>query len=228
MLSIKFMMKPEELKDFLDRLMSHVFRLGTKFGIYEYLGECLRDKREIAIDFAPIFFDHVRESLASDIILSLDKLYAGNKKAKRSLVHYLRQVKMHSAHLTRKNKLISLPDIEQQLRDIENFRNVLSNIKKHRNKYYAHHDEAYFDNPSKLHNDAPLYISELSELVKTTQNILKVHYEAMNNTMLHSMMPIRSDDVSNLIGILRTYDKWSKDQEIIEVIINREDLRELD
>jgi hypothetical protein len=213
----------EQIKKLLQTLTVHVAWIDTRLEIYKCLQDCIKDKRIDALNVAPAFFRNIQEALLTDIILGLDKLYADGKDAKRSLVHYLGQVKTHFHTLKPSTDKFSAELIQHQLTEIELVRPLLYNLKVHRDRFYAHHDPKYFDNPYKLNEDAPLSPSDLSSLTELAKDILHAHYGGILNVE-RLMRIVNADDVSCVIKSVQRYEKMVKDPEIFEILVKRDDL----
>lgn len=71
--------------------------------------------------------------------------------------------------------------IEKQLKDIASKKIILESIKTSRDKFYAHNDSKYFDNPKLLIKDAPLPFEDIIKLVEFCRDVLNWHQK---NTML--------------------------------------------
>jgi hypothetical protein len=213
----------EQIKKLLQALTAQVAWIDTRLEIYKYLQDCIKDQRIDALNVAPAFFRNVQEALLTDIILGLDKLYADGKDAKRSLVHYLRQVKMHFRMLKPTTESFSAELIQHQLTEIELVRPLLYNLKLHRDRFYAHHDPKYFDNRYKLNEDAPLSPSDLSSLTQLAKDILHTHHGGLLNVE-RIMRVVNANDVSFVIKSIQRYERMVKEPEIFEILVKRDDL----
>jgi hypothetical protein len=213
----------EQIKTLLQTLTAHVAWIDARLEIYKYLQDCIKDNRIDALNVAPAFFRNIQEALLTDIILGLDKLYTDGKDAKRSLVHYLRQVKMHFNSLKPAIETFSAELIEHQLTEIGLVRPLLSNLKIQRDRFYAHHDPKYFDNPYKLNEDAPLTLSDLSRLTELAKDILHSHHGGLLNVE-RLMRIVNANDVSFVIKSIQRYEKMVKDPEVFVIIVKRDDL----
>lgn len=212
------MQNPEEqIKELLQRLTPHVGRVGTKVEIYKYLQDCIRDERLKAIDIAPAFFNNTRDALFTDIIVTLHKLYDSRKSAKRSLVHYLRQVREHFRSLNIARSDFTSSTIDEQLVMIYQANDKLDRISRHRDQFRAHHDEKYFDHPEKLYEDAPLNLDDLSKLVEIAREILFIHHGAMMNVH-YIMRTVNAHDVDNVIKSIQRYQVLMQHQECVNIL----------
>ncbi len=220
----------KQLKAILQRLDVYLARLAIKVEVYQYLDDCLKDDRIIALNMAPAFFRNVQDALLTDIIVTLDKIY--DEQAKRSLFYYLQQMqqsfsslKFHddSPFVKGKSEAVFVKLIGEQLDQLRRDQHSLSVIATHRDKYRAHYDSKYFDNPDKLYEDAPLYPDKLADLVKTAQSILREHHRLFFGVD-RIMRPVNADDVGFVIKALQRYKKWSNDPEIFNILTRRDDL----
>ena len=212
----------QQLTSFLEKLIDHVARTEVKLEIFKHLEDCKKDSRIEALDTAPAFFMSVRDSLLTDIILMIDKFFDEGADAKRSLIQYLEQTKMHFHSLHLANDYITVDSIQGQLNSIRsaNAKEIIKKVAAHRDRYRAHHDKRYFDAPHKLYEDAPLHVTELEELVKKAQAILRTHYMSLCGPD-RTMRPVNADDVTQLIKIIQRHNKMIKDPEIFRLARER-------
>ena len=218
------MIKPKvQIKKFLDGLTNHIAWIDARLEIYKYLQNCTKDNRIDALNVAPAFFRNIQEALLTDVILGLDKLYAAEKDAKRSLIQYLKQVKIHFRALEPAKSNFSIDLIEHQLVQIEKAQPLLKNLKVHRNKFYAHHEAKYFDNRYKLNEDAPLSTDDLTKLVDLAKGILHDHHGGLLDVE-RIMRVINADDVSFVIKSIQRYKRMVDDTEIFDILVKRGEL----
>jgi AbiU2 len=136
----------------------------------------------------------------SEIILTLDRLFephsdgrdsapiecdtCGNmvkpktgKKVfgQRSFIWYLEQLKEHSTSFNPPHKFTN-EELDEQLTRIQNEADNLKIIGKYRDKWFAHRDKTYFDNPMKLWDGEPLELKVLESTVGLAKNIVEEHF----------------------------------------------------
>jgi hypothetical protein len=180
-----------QLQEFLHRLTRRVQWMDQKLQIYNYLLiECVienaddpPDNRAEAIKLAPEFFACIIDALWKDVIVTLCIMYDKDrgKDAKTSLPHYLTQVSKHFSSLKLSPGSLSIDVVNNQRAMIEreDIQSVIKRVKEHRDKYLAHCDLTYFDNPSKLHKSVPIEYREVCNLVELTTEILQTHRDSI-------------------------------------------------
>jgi hypothetical protein len=213
----------EQLKAMLPNLMAHTARVEVKLEVYEYLQLCQYDRRRDVIAVAPVFFASISDALRTDMIVTLHNLYDSSSGAKRSLFHYLTQAQTHFSSLKPSHPLIAGDFVRQQLDQIAQAADILKHLSMHRNKYYAHHDKQYFDNPDKLFEEAPLYTTDLRVLVELAQKILRIHYRGLFDRD-RITRPINADDVRRAIMSIDRYHKLLQVPEVMALLDERDDL----
>ena len=163
-------MTNQRLEEYFERLKMETLFLNEKLAILRFLKEerWKHPEYKKTTHLSGAFFHFVEQALQTDIIVTLDKLY--DEKGERSLIKYLSQVEMHLS------KIFDRKEIQSQINEIKNADALLKKISINRNKFYAHYDIKYFDNPAKLIEDAPLSLEELSNLVELTKKIIRKHH----------------------------------------------------
>ena len=197
--------------------MAHAATLETQFEIYKYLSECANSHRRDALNVAPAFFKNVQVSLTTSVIFMLSKLYDERPTAKRSLPHFLKSALEYYSSLLEPQRCISDATIREQIAQIKNDKAVLDKVKKHRDKYHAHHDNRYFDNPAAHSADAPLSTTEVEQLIRSGQEILKKHCLALFQTD-RLMRPENARDVEDAVRSILRYTKLANDSDVQHII----------
>ena len=148
-------MNKEQLVEFFERLKMQTLFLNEKLDILRFLKEerWTNGKYKKTTHLSRGFFHFVEQALQTDIIVTLDKFY--DERGERSLLKYLNQIQMHLSVIFDGN------EIQSQIDEITNANVLLKKIETNRDKFYAHFDKKYFDDPAKLIEDAPISLNEL-------------------------------------------------------------------
>ena len=133
------------------------------------------------------------------------------------MVHYLRQAREHFNSLNITQSDFTPYTITEQLVLIDQANEKLARISQHRNRFRAHHDKKYFDDPEKLYEDAPLNIADLSNLVEIAKGILFIHHGAMMNVH-YIMRTVNAHDVENVIKSIQRYQLLMQHQECVNIL----------
>ncbi|MDQ6786384.1 MAG: hypothetical protein M3033_06140 [Acidobacteriota bacterium] len=179
----------KQLSEFQEKLSARIWELGQKLQVLEFFEECRVEKKgslklKVFNEFRYLF-SSIWSSLRSDILINLNSLFDESKEAKRSLVYFIKKVKTHIKVLRKdlpvKEIKILEAEIDNQLTIIASKKAILDSIKTSRDRFYAHHDSKYVDNPKQLLSDAPLAFNDVVELLEFCRNVLNWH---QNNTIL--------------------------------------------
>jgi len=98
----------------------------------------------------------------------------------RSFVWYINQLKEHSTSFDVPNKFTN-DELDEQLLRIESEEKNLKVVGTYRDKWFAHRDKKYFDNPMKLWDDQPLELDVLESTVSLAKKIVEEHYSRLRN-----------------------------------------------
>ncbi len=97
------------------------------------------------------------------------------KYGERSFIWYINQLKEHSTSFEKPQRFTN-EELDEQLKEIEDERANLKIIGKYRDKWFAHRDKKYFDNPMKLWVDEPLNINVLESTVGLAKRLVEQHF----------------------------------------------------
>src|SRR5690606_25074374 len=127
--------------------------IQQKVSTYSHLRDCSKDHRKVILDIAPHFFSFAGDSLIADVIVSITAL--SDSSAERSLPSYLRKVENKYSILEIKKHYLTYTVVQSQRARIITLQPTIKKIAVHRNKVRAHHDKAFFDDPSKGFEEYP-------------------------------------------------------------------------
>ncbi len=192
----------KQILDFLQRLTYRVVLIDSKIEMYEYLVSCAQDRWVETLNRTPAFFKFVMDAFLTDVIINLSKLYDRRLSAKRSLLHYLRLVDDNIGSLEVKEGHLTHEIIAAQRAKIESARPMVDKLTIHRDKVHAHDDKTYFDEPFKVHLEAPLDETHLRELVEIVKELLLEHHVALRDTHF-IMRAINADEARHVVTRLQ-------------------------
>jgi len=146
-----------KFKKFREKFIDELRLLDSKYSIFITIQDAKENKIE-GLQSARVFFSVIENSLVSDLIISLGRLYEGynyegsNKGEKQyTIKEFLKFLESHPEFTKKYN--IELEKIEAHKNDLEEKKALIKNIFKWRNKYYAHAD---FTKLEKIKNTAAL------------------------------------------------------------------------
>ena len=159
------------------------------------------------------------DSLLKDIIIVLAKTF--DKKSKRSVYTLLEWLDQCINNISYKGDSITYLDISDFHTEILNVEATLKKIKKQRDKFLAHDDKKYFDQPFRIHEEAPVDLSDLEIVLKVLRSILFRIYQAMENS--HYIMQISDlKKVDYVIKLLRHHRILYKNDKISGMMFSGE------
>jgi len=172
--------KIEELTRLNEKLSNYVVGISRNFDLFKFLinygndteKETIKKVRNKHIEF----FGTVTSSVYITTILTLNNLL--DKKSERGLYKYLRKTEQELKYILAIDKREEIQkEITDQIRQIDSKSNIVSNLKTHRDKIYAHFDKDYFYDIKKLYIDAPLSFGDIHQLIMLCQEILNWHQQ---------------------------------------------------
>jgi len=204
---------------YLNALIHRLGDVEHKYRIWLALTEEWQ-KRPATLNVAPGFFIPVWNALAADVVVSLARLYEDHSRSDRNIQHFLRCVENDLAHLEQKKGILSssIPDIpplevgtvvtkevindhRKKLREAEK---TIKTLLTHRDKYHAHHDKKFFEEPSKLQKEFPLRPQDVEELIKAAEDILTTYLSSFEGKGLR-ISPISPTQTIKVLRILQKH-----------------------
>lgn len=196
------MSEQDKYEQYLRGFTNYLNKVANKVAVFSYL-----DQKPFGdeVELAPVLFHPIMESLLMDSVISLAKLY--EPKDSMNLNTFLNFVESNLGRLIWQQAPITRGQIESQRQLIVSQKNAKANVLSQRNRYYAHHDAAFFTDSDKLHERYPVTISDVIQLIRTAQTIIGDHTFALNSarpTTLHEFYVVGLD---NMFHQLREYQR---------------------
>jgi len=169
----------EEYEGRLNNLLSYTERVGVKIDLFIHLKKKL-DADDEDIDLGPVMFGPVLDSLLSDSVVSLAKLFEGDR-SDRNLIRFLNFTMSNRSEIDWSQE-IGVEEIKDQKESVEDIDGKIKNVMRQRDKYFAHHDKEYFSDSGRLSKDYPASIDDVENLVSTAWDILNDHRFALDRS----------------------------------------------
>ena len=135
-------------------------------------------------------------------------------------------MKTHSKNFNESQKISE--EVEEFLKLIEDEKESIKKIGLYRNKWFAHRDKKYFDNPQKIWAENPLLFEDLEKLVNLSSKIVNRSFQRFRGSSVSwfSEHLIELDKVFNLIKsarktIPRLGEYEIRERKVIEFIRNK-------
>ena len=208
-----------EFKLRLDRLIRELMHIESKVELLFHINKRKADRLD-QLNIAPAFFGLVIDSLQSDTIISLSRIYDRDPNSS-TLFDLLQFVEANLEIFTPESlqsrdpnglkfwqaeRQITQEVIDKQRREIESFIDILHNLRLRRNKRYAHFDKQYAYEPLKLNEDAPLTFADFRKLISVAKSIADSYLFAFDNSS-RSWQPTNLFDIDKVLEILYKYQK---------------------
>ena len=170
------------------------------------------------MNVSPAFFQIVMYSLEHTYMMEISKLYDNDGQV-QGIQKAINLCEQYSTLFPKERTNVFLDgEIERSeiiridvLKDIKSARNrltalepILKSLRGRRDKYYAHRDKKYIKDLSGLAVANPLSWEQLSELIKTTGEILNTFLRDLVGEVV-ALNSANYDDIDSLLNILSTY-----------------------
>lgn len=209
-----------KFKKFREKFIYELRLLDSKYSIFENIQEAKENKIE-GLQSARVFFSVIENSLVSDLIISLGRLYEGynyeeyNKGKKQYTIKEFLRFLENNPEFTKKYN-IELEKIEAHKNDLEEKKTLIKNIFKWRNKYYAHAD---FTELEKITNEAKVKYEDIRCLIDFAYNILNYYFVQFDGVN-HGIDLYDNKELDDLLDMTIRYKKireeYIKNMENIE------------
>ncbi|MBN8569346.1 MAG: hypothetical protein J0M18_06920 [Ignavibacteria bacterium] len=218
----------KEYLEFFKKLLDQLIYVNNIFEIYKHIQNKRVDKLS-ELNFAPTFFGLVLESLFSDTIVTLCKIYKNGKNDEYNIHTFLELIEKNVI-LFSWEKRFSRSTFKEQ--DIEYYKKLhnrvdLDIISKHReqikqkhksveslffwrDKHFAHNDKKYFLSSDLIAKDSPITYGEIKELIELVQDIMN-YYSVAFNGCSNSINYMGQFDIDKILDALTEYKKMKKD-----------------
>jgi len=197
-----------KFKKFRKKFIYELRLLDSKYSIFVNIQDAKENKTE-GLEVAPVFFSVIENSLVSDLIISLSRLYEGynrdgsnkRKQQQYTIKEFLKFLESHPKFTKKYN--IELEQIEAHKNDLEEKKTLIKNIFKWRNKYYAHAD---FTKLEKIKNTAKVKYEDIRCLIDFAYDILNYYFVQFDG--INYLIDLDyNKDLNNLLDMTIRYKK---------------------
>lgn len=119
------------------------------------------------------------QSAEIDLFLATAKLLEPPRRSKRSLFAFLEFCISNRENICWKAGAPPIEVLQYQKNSLESHRNAIDMIKSRRDKFFAHLDSEYFDDPRAIYKDFPLVETDLIALVNCVIAIIVKHQSSL-------------------------------------------------
>lgn len=208
----------EKLEKYLDSLITNIIDLNASLDLLRFLETTGKDEDSLqSWNTLPSLFSFVRNSSFNQIVLTLDRLL--DLKGDRSVFWYLTQMKTHIG-VFESDRRFSIGELDEHLNRINSLQEEIEKISRCRDKWVAHRDKAYFDNPDKFWDEISIKISDLARPVDVLKELADEHLMQLKDGEVEWTF---LDDQERLFGILSKYRGLLKFLEEYDISRNKPD-----
>lgn len=158
----------EDYKTYLNRLKQLVYiELVTKVAVFDYFSEHAPRYGESRFEVEPLLWPII-SGLHYDVTLSLYRL-VHNRSSDRNILHFLKITKAVRRDIAWMEP-VEETDIDRFLDRWAAKADVISNLVKRRNKFFAHYDKEHFLEPDVSLGVYPFDVNDAKDLTRLLQD----------------------------------------------------------
>lgn len=143
-------------------------------------------------------------SVEIDLHLATAKLLEKSNRSDRSLFTFLEFCLTNWQHISWRAGVPEENVIRAQLDDLEAHRPTITMIMARRDKFYAHLDKRYFNDPKAIYADYPLTQMAVIALVNCVIDIIASHQRNLNDTVGFHVGEFYAIAIENMVRNLET------------------------
>lgn len=191
----------EETIVHIEKLLNEVVNVNSKFKLYKYIIERANDNLN-ELNIAPGFFNLVLDSLISNVIITIAKIYEPSNRSGGSISKLINKIEQSIKSI--EDERINIELIKKHRNEIEKSKDVIKNLFVWRDKQYAHYDKKYFLGENNLSEDAKLTFGDIINLIEKAGAILNDYYSVLTDKY-YSIEACNFDDVKKILDMLKQY-----------------------
>lgn len=213
----------KQLRDYFENIMFDFLYINALHEQVKTIYQWNDAREEKTLNTGSFFFKLVLFSFNRTILIDVSKLVS--EKEDKSLIDWLKQVKMHSEsfkpvrYSSKQNKTVVIPKklfheiVDKQLEQITSKQAIIDRIIGRRNKFLAHRDSSIFNNSQLLDELYPINDLEIEELLETISNIFIEQHLYVNDSAFD--MRINSGtDLETILRFVRAAKRFREDERI--------------
>jgi len=209
----------KKFKRYIGSLERELTILNSQYRLLVYLSDA-KYGRSAEFRYAKYFFHSVINSLFTDVLLVSTKLLECGR-SDRNIPDFLHFVECHLSlfspeairvrrgfsditQIPKRNYTVDSHLIHSDRAKLDLLDPIAKNLKKKRDKYYAHYDKSCFDEPSKLKTTNPVTRNDIENLIETCFQMLERYSLAFDGEGL-SITLIERFDVGDIFDLIKNH-----------------------
>lgn len=211
----------KEISEFLDKLKMAFLYLNTFQAQLDQIFEWSKDNPD-SKHASGQFFELSIFSLKTMILLETYKI--ASEREQMSIRKFLDYCRNHYDALTpsqyeegeyrKLNKEEYIRIIDDQISELNQFEDIIENLKGVRDKSIAHADQEYFQDQDKLYADFPIDEERFFALVDCLKRILRKQISLIKNSDSDLERIYGSYDAKGVLTSLRGFDRFRKNRQL--------------
>lgn len=169
-------------ESYIDKLEDIIYNhVAIKLATFRGFNESLKKEDDKIIESFPLMY-YIVESLHVDNVLTVCKLTELNKNGK-TFSTFIDFTETNIEILKVKFPKLSHEIIADNRLKLESIKVQIARIKKQRDTYYAHSDNEYFFESTKIQKDFPDTYEDLADITRVLQDIISDHRQLISGSM---------------------------------------------
>ncbi|RLC56720.1 MAG: hypothetical protein DRH89_05060 [Candidatus Cloacimonadota bacterium] len=174
----------KKFEKYLMKFETDITNLNSCFQLFEHLNKSLSSRRK-EMEIAKCFFTIILNSLLTNIIITICRLYEnydGKKRSEINLNRFLNFIEQNNKMIFPKS--IKYKIINEDKEKIKKQETTLEKIFVWRDKYLAHTDNKYLLNFTQLSEDNPINFDELQSLIEIAKETVNKYCKLYKNDFI--------------------------------------------
>ncbi|KQB76840.1 hypothetical protein AB2T90_14490 [Clostridium butyricum] len=194
-------MNNQDILNHIEKLLSELVKCNSQYKLYRLLLEKTNSNLK-ELNLAPAFFQLVINSLSSNVILTLAKIYEQPKRSGGSIYKLLNKIEQSWKEIN--NEQINASIINEHREVLKQMNEIIDNLFDWRDKCYAHYDKDYFLDGKNISEDFKITFGNIEQLIDKAKEILNYYYSALTGKYM-CCEATNFDDVNRIINILKEH-----------------------
>lgn len=194
-------MSEDNIINHIEKLLRELIKCNSQYKLYKLLLEKTNSNLK-ELNLAPAFFQLVIDSLSSNVILTLAKIYEQPKRSGGSIYKLLNKIEQNWKEIN--NEQINSCRINQHREVIKQMNEIIDNLFEWRDKHYAHYDKDYFVGEKNISDDYKITFGNIEQLIDKAKEILNYYYSALTGKYM-CCEATNFDDINRIINILKEH-----------------------
>lgn len=174
--------------------------VSSKLASFKGFTESLERNKKSTLENFPLLI-YIIDSLQADCVITICKITEGERSHK-TIQKFINFISSNLKKLNKEYSELTAELIDEHKNSLKEIEPQINRIKKQRDKYFAHSDNMYFLEPRQLRIDYPNTYEDLTDIIRTLQNLIASHSMIICKSMRIDMSGFVYSDTYKTIEML--------------------------